>query len=63
MASRTTSSSVAGAPRPQMPRGLYDPAFEHDACGVGFVARLAGGPSHEVVDLGLSALENLRHRG
>ena len=43
--------------------GCYDPAFEHDACGVAFVADLARPASHRVVDLGLTALENLAHRG
>jgi hypothetical protein len=43
--------------------GLYDPAFEHDACGVAFVARLDGVPSHETVQRGITALENLEHRG
>jgi glutamate synthase (NADPH/NADH) large chain len=43
--------------------GLYDAAFEHDACGVAFVADMARPPSHEVVELGLTALENLAHRG
>ncbi|MDQ1463130.1 MAG: glutamate synthase large chain, partial [Actinomycetota bacterium] len=43
--------------------GLYDPAFEHDACGVAFVADLAGGRSHEVVANALTALRNLEHRG
>jgi glutamate synthase (NADPH/NADH) large chain len=43
--------------------GLYDPRFEHDACGVAFVAQLNEPPSHRVVDLGLTALENLAHRG
>ncbi len=42
---------------------LYDPAFEHDACGVAFVADTVSGPSHRVVDLALRALENLAHRG
>ena len=42
---------------------LYDPAREHDACGVAFVARLGGGPSREVVERGLLANENLFHRG
>ncbi|MGH9303404.1 MAG: hypothetical protein ACRDZ5_03210, partial [Acidimicrobiales bacterium] len=45
------------------PGGLYDPSFEHDACGVAFVADLASPPSHETVKLGLTALENLAHRG
>src|SRR6202521_3835987 len=44
-------------------RGLYDPRFDHDACGVAFVARIAGGPAHEVVQSGLQALINLAHRG
>ena len=48
--------------RPQ-PGGLYDPAFEHDACGVAFVADLRRPASHHLVHLGLSALENLAHRG
>jgi glutamate synthase (NADPH) large chain len=43
--------------------GLYDARFEHDACGVAFVADLRRGPSHEIVSLGLQALENLAHRG
>ena len=43
--------------------GLYDAANEHDACGIAFVAELRRGPSHSVVDLGLTALENLAHRG
>ncbi|MGH9135596.1 MAG: glutamate synthase large subunit [Acidimicrobiales bacterium] len=47
-------------PRPQ---GLYDPAYEHDACGVGFVADLHGRRSHRLVDLGLRTLCNLDHRG
>ena len=43
--------------------GLYDPAYEHDACGVAFVARLDGSPSHETLERALAALENLEHRG
>ena len=43
--------------------GLYDPAYEHDACGVAFVARLDGAPTHEAVARALTALENLEHRG
>src|SRR3954463_13251276 len=43
--------------------GLYDPAFEHDACGVAFVARLDGTATHEAVARALVALENLEHRG
>ena len=49
----------------QPPRavGLYDPRFEHDACGVGMVARLDNRPTHEVVAQAITALENLEHRG
>jgi glutamate synthase (NADPH/NADH) large chain/glutamate synthase (ferredoxin) len=43
--------------------GLYDPRFEHDACGVGMVARLDNEPTHEVVRRGIEALKNLEHRG
>jgi glutamate synthase domain-containing protein 2/glutamate synthase domain-containing protein 1/glutamate synthase domain-containing protein 3 len=49
----------------QPPRavGLYDPRFEHDACGVGMVARLDNRPAHEVIVQAITALENLEHRG
>ncbi|MDO8276480.1 MAG: hypothetical protein Q7T22_13380, partial [Serpentinimonas sp.] len=43
--------------------GLYDPAHEHDACGVGFVAHIKGHKSHAVVQQGLQILANLDHRG
>jgi glutamate synthase (NADPH/NADH) large chain/glutamate synthase (ferredoxin) len=43
--------------------GLYDPSFEHDACGVGMVARLDNQPTHEVIRRAITALENLEHRG
>jgi len=43
--------------------GLYDPAFEHDACGVAFVVRLSGEPTHETVERALRAVANLEHRG
>ena len=44
-------------------QGLYDPANEHDACGVGFVVNLHGRKSHQIVRQGLEVLENLTHRG
>ena len=44
-------------------RGLYDPRFEHDSCGVSFVANIKGIRSHELVHTGLVALTNLEHRG
>ncbi len=43
--------------------GLYDPANEHDACGVGFVAHIKGQKSHAIVSQALKILENLDHRG
>ena len=43
--------------------GLYNPADEHDACGVGMVARLDNRPTHEVISRAITALENLEHRG
>ena len=48
---------------PHAAEGLYDPAFEHDACGVALVATLSGVPSHEIIAHGLHALRNLDHRG
>ncbi|HEY8303357.1 MAG TPA: glutamate synthase large subunit, partial [Solirubrobacteraceae bacterium] len=48
---------------PSQAAGLYDPRYEHDACGVGMVARLDNTPTHEVVTRALRALENLEHRG
>ena len=44
-------------------QGLYDPANEHDACGVGFVAHIKNQKSHAIVEQGLKILENLTHRG
>ena len=44
-------------------QGLYDPQFEHDACGVGFVVNIKGHKSHEIIRQGLTILENLDHRG
>ncbi len=43
--------------------GLYDPEFEHDACGFGFVANIQGKPSHQIVRQGIQILVNLVHRG
>ena len=45
------------------PHGLYDPRFEHDACGVSFVANIKGIASRSIVDLGIGALCNMEHRG
>src|ERR1700712_4020186 len=62
---RNPSLSTARPIRAMQPQkqGLYDPANEHDACGVAFVARLDAVPSHETVQRALTALANLEHRG
>jgi len=44
-------------------QGLYDPANEHDACGVGFVAHIKNQKSHGIIEQGLQILCNLEHRG
>ena len=46
-----------------MRKELYNPAYEHDACGVGMVVNIHGNKSHELVDNALKVLENMRHRG
>ncbi|GGH58007.1 glutamate synthase (NADPH/NADH) large chain [Filimonas zeae] len=43
--------------------GLYDPSFEHDACGIGFVANIKGNKSHQIISDALTVLENMEHRG
>src|SRR5262245_24065227 len=45
------------------PQGLFDPKREHDACGVGFIADLKGGKSHQLVEDALAILCNVEHRG
>jgi len=49
--------------QPAFTQGLYDPAHEHDACGVGFVAHIKGEKTHAIVSQALKILENLDHRG
>ena len=44
-------------------QGLYDPAFEHDNCGIGLVANIEGKASHTIVEQGVEVLVNLTHRG
>ena len=51
---------LQGFPKKQ---GLYDPVFEHDSCGIGFLVQLSGEKSHEIVKNALSCLCNLNHRG
>jgi len=55
-----TSLNPLGLPPKQ---GLYDPQFEHDACGVGFVVNIKGKKSHDIVRQALTVLLNLDHRG
>jgi glutamate synthase (NADPH) large chain len=55
--SATTPAGMRGA------QGLYDPAHEHDACGVGFVVDMKGRKSHAIVSQALQVLKNLLHRG
>lgn len=52
--------TINGIPSKQ---GLYDPRFEHDACGIGFVANIKGKPSHEIIKQALQVLLNIDHRG
>ena len=49
-----------GIPKKQ---GMYDPQYEHDACGIGFVANILGEKSHSIVRDGVAILTNLTHRG
>jgi glutamate synthase (ferredoxin) len=49
--------------QPQKQGVLYDPQFEHDACGVGFIVHMKGAQSHSIVEQGLTILLNLSHRG
>src|ERR1035438_5620933 len=58
--SDSTGQGQATAPLKQ---GLYDPQFEHDACGLGFVVNMKGGKSHQLVSDALKILVNLDHRG
>ena len=60
MAQSFSNSNPYGLPPAQ---GLYDPAHEHDACGMGFVASIAGNKSHEIIEQGIQVLIRLTHRG
>src|SRR5260370_36789867 len=62
MADEATGARMAPAGRANAP-GLYDSNFEHDACGVGFVADLTGRCDHDIVAKALTVLRNLDHRG
>ena len=44
-------------------KGLYDKSFEHDSCGIGFIANIRGNKNHQIVSDALTILENMEHRG
>ena len=50
-------------PMGTVPSGLYNPAYEHDSCGVAMVADMHGRRSRDIVDKAITALLNLEHRG
>src|SRR5512137_2892926 len=58
-----TAGSVGRFPMPPARQGLYDPANEHDACGLGFIAHIKGQKTHAIIAQALLILENLTHRG
>ena len=63
---KNTISQIHATPSLQeraMEKSLYQPDYEHDACGVGMVVNIHGGKSHELVDNALKVLENMEHRG
>ena len=64
---RTKNKAVANSLKPRTgppaKQGLYDPQFEHEACGVGFVADIKGRKSHTIIQQALQVLMNLNHRG
>jgi glutamate synthase (NADPH) large chain len=57
MNNRSGTNTLPGA------QGLYDPRFERDACGIGFIANITGEKSHEIILKGIQILVNLQHRG
>ncbi|MGH8529361.1 MAG: glutamate synthase large subunit [Nevskiales bacterium] len=65
MRARRNNKLGGRTPGPGLPakQGLYDPQFEHDACGVGFVVDIKGRKSHRILQQGMQVLRNLDHRG
>ncbi|HXJ40650.1 MAG TPA: glutamate synthase central domain-containing protein, partial [Bryobacteraceae bacterium] len=59
---QTNGIPMAGNGLPKR-QGLYDPANEHDACGIGFIANIKGHKSHDIIEKGIQILINLTHRG
>src|SRR5262252_7451468 len=60
---RSDANGITTVKHLTSPEGLYDPAFEHDACGVGFVVDMHGHASHRIIELGIASLCHLDHRG
>ncbi len=60
---RVSMAKRANRLGPPQKQGLYDPAYEHDACGLGFVVDIKGRKSHRIVQQALEVLGNLDHRG
>ena len=62
---RKTEKEMPARAKPGIPtkQGLYDPANEHDACGIGFIVNIKGKKSHDIVHQALEILVNLEHRG
>jgi glutamate synthase (ferredoxin) len=58
-----TIQTIVPRTGPPPKQGLYDPQFEHDACGVGFVVNVKGKKSHQLIQQGIRILLNLDHRG
>ena len=59
----SAASAAYGKANLPVAAGLFDPAREHDACGVGFIVSLKNKPQHSIVERGLQLLQNLEHRG
>jgi len=49
--------------KPYEAEGMYDPSFEHDACGIGFIANIKGRKSHQIIEDGIQMLTKMEHRG
>src|SRR6185436_9757256 len=60
---RRSQSQEVSRNGPPPPQGLYDPRFEHESCGVGFVVNIKGRKSHAIIQQSLQVLLNLDHRG
>ena len=63
MIDRTNYNEPFGLNASLCKQGLYDPAYEHDACGVGLLLHIKGKKSHQIIEDGLKVLENMVHRG